>query len=191
MTDTTKKILEIISNAENINRLPLLEDLRSELNDKDFNEDYSYFCECFDEEFDEIAWKEIKIKDGTKITLEKCVSDTNCFDDNDHWYFYHVKENDTYICMDCGLRQKDYGYMVDEFCCSVLLPAYWNKKGVEIYLKRRAEREEKKSRERCLRYEERLRLYADCSNCIHMKNAECEYGNDDLEYEGCEYWEGR
>ena len=54
MTDTTKKILEIISNAENINRLPLLEDLRSELNDKDFNEDYSYFCECFDEEFDEI-----------------------------------------------------------------------------------------------------------------------------------------
>lgn len=184
MIDRNKKILEIISSAENINRLPLYEDLRKELNDEDF--DFLH-----DEDFEEIEGTEITIKDGTKVILERN-NDNTCFSNKEHCDFYYIKENDTYICLDCGLRQKLYEYESDELCNSVLLPADWNKKGMEAYLKRRIEREEERNEKIRLRYEERLKLksYANCSNCIHMQYGECEYGNDeDFIIEMCHDWE--
>ncbi len=182
MTDNNKKIIEMIENAENINRLPLYDDFKKAINDEDFES-------LYDEDYDEIGWKEITIKDGTKVILERNISDNNCFKDRDHWDFYHIVNDDSYICLECGLRQKVHEY--GSFCSSVSLPADWNEHGIKVYLQRRIEKEEERSRESRLRYEERIRLYADCSNCIHMKHDECEYCNEEYSDEFCEDWEER
>ena len=58
-------------------------------------------------------------------------------------------------------------------------------------LTKRATREEKRNKEKWLRYLERIRLYAECRNCSHMKNNECEYGNEEYLDEFCEDWEER
>ena len=107
MKNIENKIIKIILGTRNINELPLLKDLKEKLAYKD-NSD---FCEDFTVAFmEEIAYKEITIKDGTVITLVE----NNCFNDNYHNYFYYIKDINTYICMDCGLRQKSYQYNSNE-----------------------------------------------------------------------------
>lgn len=179
MTDNNKKIVEMIANAENINRLPLYEDFTKVINDFEW---------LHDEDFDEIGYKEITIKDGSKVILERNISDNNCFNDKEHWDFYHIVDDDSYICLECGLKQKVHEY--GSFCSYVALPADWNENGIKAYLQRRVEREEERSKESHLRYEERIRLYSDCSNCTHMKQGECECCNEEYSDEFCEDWEG-
>lgn len=182
MTDNNKKIVEMVANAENINRLPLYEDFKKVINDKDFD------C-LHDEDFEQIEGIEVTIKDGSKVILERNISDNNCFKDKDHWDFYHIVDDNSYICLECGLRQKVYEY--GSFCSSISLPADWKENGIKAYLQRRVEREEERSKESHLRYEERIRLYSDCSNCIYMENNKCEYGNEEYSDEFCEDWEER
>lgn len=162
MENITKKIIEIISNAENINRLPLYDDLIKEFSDEDLTDS-----------FDELLGIELQVKDGTKITIEK---DGTCFADNNHWDFYYIKDIDTYICIYCGLPQKLHE--IDEF--TTLLPAKWSKHGIEAYLQRILEKP------RIIN----CKLNGDCSNCKHMKNNECEFGNEEYT-EACDDWEER
>ena len=143
MKNIENKLIKIIS-ARNVNELPLLKDLKEKLAYKD-NSD---FCEDFTVAFMEIAYKEITIKDGTVITLVE----NNCFNDYYHKYFYYIKDINTYICMDCGLRQKSYQYNSNEE--KILLPADWNGEGVKAYLQKREEKIENKRKDSILMQEE-------------------------------------
>lgn len=140
MKNIENKIIKIILGTRNINDLPLLKDLKEKLAYKD-NSD---FCEDFTVVFMEIAYKEITIKDGTVITLVE----NNCFNNRSHWYFYYIKDIDTYICLECGLRQKSYQYNSNEE--KILLPADWNGEGVKAYLQKREEKIENKRKDSIL-----------------------------------------
>lgn len=184
MEDLNKKIINIISNTKSIDDLPLLKDFKKELD----NKDYPYFYECFTEAFHEIGWKVIKIKDGTEVTLVEYVSENNCFNDYYHGYFYYIKDIDIYICLDCGLKQKLHEYESDAINDEkLLLPADWNKYGIESYLKRRIKKQREKRERHSLLQEERIRLNANCSNCMYMQHGECILGNIEFKLE-CDDW---
>jgi len=178
MKNIENKLIKIIS-ARNVNELPLLKDLKEKLAYKD-NSD---FCEDFTVAFMEIAYKEITIKDGTVITLVE----NNCFNDYYHKYFYYIKDINTYICMDCGLRQKSYQYNSNEE--KILLPADWNGEGVKAYLQKREEKIENKRKDSILMQEEQIKLNASCYNCMYKQDGECCLLNNELfSSNECEDW---
>lgn len=176
MKNIENKIIKIILGTRNINELPLLKDLKEKLAYKD-NSD---FYEDFTVAFMEIAYKEITIKDGTVITLVE----NNCFNNRSHWYFYYIKDIDTYICLECGLRQKLHEYPDGK----VLLPANWEENRIKTYLKKMEEKIENKRKDSILMQEEQIRLNASCYNCMYKQDGECLLGNELFTSNKCEDW---
>ena len=111
--------------------------------------------------------------------------ENNCFNDNYHNYFYYIKDINTYICMDCGLRQKSYQYNSNEE--KILLPADWNDEGVKAYLQKREEKIECKRKDSILMQEKQIRLNSSCYNCMYKQDGECILGNE-LFSSTCEDW---
>lgn len=178
MKNIENELIKIISNTKNINELPLLKDLKEKLaykDNSDFNEDFTIA-------FMEIAYKEITIKDGTVITLVE----NNCFNNKSHWYFYYIKDIDTYICMDCGLRQKLHQYDSNEE--KILLSSDWNEEGIKTYLQKREEKIERKRKDSILMQEEQIRLNASCYNCMYKQDGECLLSNELFSSNECKDW---
>lgn len=126
MDITFDLVKEKIQESDNINALPLIRDFNSE-------DIYDIICD---------EWiGTITIADGTEIELIHD-STIDCFNDKEDWYFYYIKDIDTYICAECGLWQKDYenikneiGYY-DGLVTTKLLPYDWNEQGIRTYFKR-------------------------------------------------------
>lgn len=155
-----EQIIAKIEESENINQLPLIKDLI----DENQNYDTEEICENWD-------CKGIKIKDDTVVQLEKYSG--NCFNDkngHEHWYFYHIKTIEIYICAECGQWQKDYD--IDWF-----LPYDWNELGIQSYIKKGED-----IKTSCKISDKAI---CECDTCIHFDECEC-----DFEGEECYEWEG-
>lgn len=176
------KWLEMIKKSKNINQLPTYKELLeiAENEGIDLYEEWSNGVEVI-------------IADGTIVRLE---AGNRCFNSKDEWCFYVVE--DIYICAECGLMQKSYdeikeeiGYIDDIFI--KLLPVNWNINGVKSYLKSGVIRQQLLNERENSYYRvnrNRFNFFRDCSTCIHMKNYECIFGNDDYN-EDCEDYEAR
>lgn len=67
----------------------------------------------------------------------------------------------------------------------------WNDSGINAWCRKKIQKNVKYSEMRNLAREERERLNADCTNCIHMKRGECEYGLEEFSKDYCEQHEYR
>ena len=102
--EVCKELINKLRSAETIDDLPVKEEIDYRL-DEFIDRIFSNNCN-------------FTLKDGTKVCCEKytCV----CFDDDLHWSFYHILDNDFYICLDCGEKIKNFEDLYEEVNDSIV-----------------------------------------------------------------------
>ncbi|MGL5480227.1 MAG: hypothetical protein ACRDCB_14395 [Clostridium sp.] len=181
-----KEIVGDLINSESINDLPYVNSYESDDSGEILNDIFSECCE-------------FTTKDGTRVICEKYSCE--CFNDKEqHWDFYNI-DNEFYICAECGMKMKYYSdiwnevieqFNLEEYLYKeIALPKDWNKNGIrkyyENYFKRQKSYEDRSEQRRIAMEREHFLDYG-CSDCIHMKQCECEYGNDE---DDCDDYESR
>ncbi|WP_194190362.1 hypothetical protein [Clostridium chrysemydis] len=173
-------------NAESINDLPYIDCYGDGDKQEFLYEIFSEYCEFI-------------TKDGTKIICEEFAC--QCFEDKqNHCCFYNVN-NEFYICAECGMKMKYYSdiwnEVIDKFELEeylyeeIALPKDWNENGVRKYYENYFEKQkiqQDRLEQRRIAREREMFLNYGCSDCIHMKRCECEYGNDE---DNCDDFECR
>lgn len=125
------KLINALSNCENINSLLLLDQLNIMIEEEVLME----------------IWQDkiIYLKDGTKVELvrnQRCIN-KECYEVD---VFYYIPEINTYICVNCGTWLKDYTSILNEldnndfayiYLNDLLLPSNWDEDKVRTYYKKK------------------------------------------------------
>lgn len=197
-----------IDNCMDLNSLKIVE-IAKELDNPELIEYFKYEGNnffSFEEVYDSIASGGLKItlKDTSEWELHridefKCYTHS-CYKDKYEWdkLIFYNSESDLYKCSECGeflVTHPDIlkKYELDKNPNDCLFPKSWNESGIEAWCKKAEIRDKEWSeknaerialREAVLR--ERYELNADCTNCIHMRKGDCEFGLDEYSEEYCE-----
>ena len=189
-----EKIIKIIANSENINKLPLYKDFEKVLT----KEEMIYLKKEFlISDYIDMVYEatRLKIKDGTIIYLQRHFDFADCINDS-HNDFYYIEKTDTYICLDCGTKQKAYDFLTTkeyldtpirgERMISIhhytMIPLGWNKQKINKYLEDKKKRKirinniinekERRRKEAIRRYNERLLKLLDDKLLLNNKYKE-------------------
>ena len=195
MTNNMKeKIIKIIANSESVDKLPLYKDFKKILNKKEMEYLKKEFL--ISDYIDRVYMStRLKIKDGTIICLQRHFDFADCINDN-HNDFYYIEKTDTYICLDCGTKQKAYDFFTTreyldtpirgERMISIhhytMIPLGWNKQKINKYLEDKKKRKirinniinekERRRKEAIRRYNERLLKLLDDKLLLNNKYKE-------------------
>ncbi len=194
---TEEDLINYFEGFENVNQLSTIEDIFSYLRDN-FDDTEAFSLNIHDGIF-------FILKDDTSVELtyseNECV--LHSFSDKKYseagLYIYKINGGDLYICADCLTRLKPRIEISEEYDDSdgyysndyYLFPVNWTDNGVIEWYKKRSKKQSEYFYNQELRKQEDERLYDDCSNCIHMKQGECENGLEEYNKEYCEDHESR
>lgn len=109
--------------------------------------------------------------------------------------FQSLDKKNLFKCADCSSFLKSCDDTLNKYYPShdgyLLFPIEWTNEGIIAWCKKKEKNEQEYEKEQKGRYEGRRQdylnsVYKDCTTCIHMKNNECEYSNNEDE---CDDWE--
>lgn len=190
------KLEKILKYTKNPNNLPEVDVLA-------LDEIYEDTDEAYEEFYDKWDGVKLKLKDGTNVVLERfsgvCIN--HRFDDpGSEDFFYHLIDQDIYICASCLTRLKKHESLVREIdgskygiiATNTMFPIEWNECGIRSWIKNRLikQKEYEKRREDVKNYFENIEA-DNCMYCIHMKKGECKFGLYCEYDEDCGYCEIR